>query len=323
MLNVYSSFMNGILIENNTIIGPGNKLGVFCQNVTIRNNTLATNFRTFGLAGTVTIENNKNYNPDNFNSFFTLETGISGNVFNESYIQYEEAKKIGLDFKYLNNESGLDANFTNFEDLSKNSYMKVQIKGNKLRKCTITGYGLENFEFDPNQFNYATSSQLQMVRGAHYTSPSTPRAWGGGYFNEGEVMFTDLEKLGVIQGAFYNEEKFNGIENFKQYNNYNWGCFADRQKIKSIKMVCTKAGYMPSSSNYGFVNLDTYYAQENIKFAKGSYLYTDDNLYYVLNDEKLSVEEIPTHTEGIKEYKNGLKLAYIGPIAKYKLVIEK
>ena len=52
---------------------------------------------------------------------------------------------------------------------------------------------------------------MQMVRGAHYTSPSTPRAWGCGYFNEGEVMFKDMQKLGVIQGAFYNEEKFNGI----------------------------------------------------------------------------------------------------------------
>lgn len=323
LFNCYSSFMNGILIENNTIIGPGNKLGVFCQNITIRNNTLATNFRTFGVAGKILVENNKNYNPDNFNPYFTLETDISGNIFNESYIQYEEAKKIGLDFKYLNNESGLDANFTNFEDLSKNSYMNVQIKGNKLRKCSVTGYGLENFEFDPSQFNYATSSQLQMVRGAHYTSPSTPRAWGGGYVNEGEVMFTGLEKVGVIQGAFYNEEKFNGIENFKQYNNYNWAVYASRNGIKSLKMVCTRSGYMPSSSNYGFVNLDTYYAQENIKFAKGAYLYTDDNLYYVLNDEKLSVEEIPTHTSGVKEYKNGLKLAYIGPIAKYKLVMEK
>ncbi len=314
--------MNGILIENNTIIGPGNKLGLFCQNVTIRNNTLATNFRTFGIAGKILVENNKNYNPDNFNPYFTLETDISGNIFNESYIQYEEAKKIGLDFKYLNNESGLDANFTNFEDLSKNSYMKVQIKGNKLRKCTVTGYGLENFEFDPNQFNYATSSQLQMVRGAHYTSPSTPRAWGYGYFNEGEVMFENMQKLGVIQGKYYNDESFNGIENFKQYNNNNWACFADRNKIKSIRMICTKAGYMPSGSNYYFVNQDTA-AEIGAQVAKGAYIYSDTSLYYVLNDEKVTIKEIPTHKNGVKEYDGGLKVAYIGELAQYKLVMEK
>ena len=88
-------------------------------------------------------------------------------------------------------------------------------------------------------------------------------------------------------------------------------------------MVCTQAGYMPDGCNYGFENCDTYYLQEGIKFAKGAYLYTDDNLYYVLNEESLSVEETPTHTEGVKEYSNGLKLAYIGPICKYELVMEK
>lgn len=321
MFCLYSGFLKDIIIENNTITGPGNKLGLFTYNATIRNNTLSTSFRTFGIAGNIIIENNKNFDPNNFNSIYSLESEI-GNSIHPDYLSYEQVKEIGVNFKFNNNETGLSANFTNFEDLTKNDYMKIEISGNKLRKAVVTAYGIKDFEFDPEQFNYETSSQAQMVRGAHYVNPSTPRAWGHGYFEEGEVMFESMEKLGVIGGKYFNDESFNGIENFEQYNRRNWACFADRNGIKSIKMVCTKAGYMPDGCNHYFNDCDTA-AEIGVQVAKGAYIYSDTSLYYVLNEEKATINEIPTHKNGIKEYDGGLKVAYIGELAQYELIYEK
>ena len=103
MFNLYSGFLKDITIENNTITGPGNKLGLFTYNATIRNNTLSTSFRTFGVAGDIIIENNKNFDPNNFNPIYSLESGI-GNSIHPDYLSYEQVKEIGVNFKFNNNE---------------------------------------------------------------------------------------------------------------------------------------------------------------------------------------------------------------------------
>ena len=91
---------------------------------------------------------------------------------------------------------------------------------------------------------------------------------------------------------------------------------ADWNGIERIEMICTQDGYVPDCGKYYFTESDNYFEPER-EVKKGVFVYTDDNLYRVMEDGKLGTE-MPTHEKGIES--NGTaKLAYVCKLAKYEL----
>ena len=309
---LYSGFLKDVTFENNYLANGNNKLGLMTQNAKIINNTMSTAFRTFGICGDIIFENNKRID-GNFNPCWSHENS-KGNNIQDEYLTYDQVKKIGCRVVYKNNESGFTGNFTNFEDLSANNYMSFEISGNKLQKIGVTLFGIDNVEFNPEQFNQEYVAQTKFVKGCRFTNPMYIGTLGGGFYKKGETIVENMQKLGVIGGQYWNDR--NGIEDFNRYNGCNWGAFADRNNIEKIDMICTQDGYVPDCGKYYFTDSDNYFEAER-EVGEGTYVYTDDNLYRIVQSGKLG-KEMPDHTSGI-ETNGTAKLAYVCKLAKYEL----
>ena len=192
--------------------------------------------------------------------------------------------------------------------------MSFEISGNKLQKIGVTLFGIDNVEFNPEQFNQEYVAQTKFVKGCRFTNPMYLGTLGGGFYKKGETIVENMQKLGVIGGQYWNSR--NGIEDFNKYNGCNWAAFAGWNNIERIDMICTQDGYVPDCGKYYFTDSDNYFEAER-EVGEGTYVYTDDNLYRIVESGKLG-KEMPDHTSGIES--NGTaKLAYVCKLAKYEL----
>ena len=81
-------------------------------------------------------------------------------------------------------------------------------------------------------------------------------------------------------------------------------------------MYCTKEGVFPLNGEFLNAEADAYFTA-NTNYSAGKFIYTEDNLYYVVT-AGTSGADTPTHTSGIVT--NGTaELMWVAPIARYEM----
>ena len=94
----------------------------------------------------------------------------------------------------------------------------------------------------------------------------------------------------------------------------------EKERIQDIKMLCTEDGIVPGVGAWGFNNQFTSWNDASgKKFQDKSYVYTEDNLYYIEKAGTLDINNKPTHTEGVSIC-GECELQWIDKIAKVELI---
>lgn len=323
---LYSGMSSGITFENNRLCNVSVKPGYFTNNFTFANNYMTSTIRTFGLAGTIRIENNKSYE----NSLRDLWSHESNNYYDD-FISMEKAKEDRIKVIFKNNDCFFGANFNNFAEPEKDmaEYFDFDINNNEIRKTFLTAFNT-NLEIDLSKIKY--SGQQLIFNGVKSSSPYlTKEGFGIVKLREGQTVVKSLNKMGVIGGKAFKEDF---IENFNIYNGCNWGAYADRNGYTNIDLVCVEDGYLFGCCEYGFRYQCTHvkYLLNGIKAQDNAYICTDDDVYWTEKGGKLF--EVPTHKEGKKVYthttvnedgttiEDTIELFYIGKLGKFELRCE-
>lgn len=323
---LYSGMSSGITFENNRLCNVSVKPGYFTNNFTFANNYMTSTIRTFGLAGTIRIENNKSYE----NSLRDLWSHESNNYYDD-FISMEKAKENRIKVIFKNNDCFFGANFNNFAEPEKDmaEYFDFDINNNEIRKTFLTAFNT-NLEIDLSKIKY--SGQQLIFNGVKSSSPYlTKEGFGIVKLREGQTVVKSLNKMGVIGGKAFKEDF---IENFNIYNGCNWGAYADRNGYTNIDLVCVEDGYLFGCCEYGFRYQCTHvkYLLNGIKAQDNAYICTDDDVYWTEKGGKLF--EVPTHKEGKKVYthttvnedgttiEDMIELFYIGKLGKFELRCE-
>ena len=315
----YSGIAEDIVFRNNEMLGRGAcKLGVFTHNATIENNTYdnSVSFRTLGIAGNIVFKGNRS------NSEISTLWSHEANNFYDDYLSYDDVKNnVGTNIIYKDNNGYFAGSFTDMNDLDKYSYINfdVDTDTHEIYKMGVTAFGT-NLKVNPQ--SYTTTPQDMFANGAEITKPFNSRAGLGSIVKvkAGQTVAINMQEgYGVVAGYFF--KHMTGIEDFAKYNNYNWGAYASFNNYTNVKLVCTEDGYIPGTGEYGFANTATHISNvvNQGLTLQNTYLYTDDNLYYVKGSVKFT--EAPTHTEGSVAYDDA-EVIYIGKIAKVKVVGE-
>ena len=316
----YSGIAKDLVVRNNQLVGVGFKAGIFTHNLTYENNTFTGSVRTFGLAGDIIFKGNKRVYPENVATLWSHE---ANQFHDEEYLSYDEVKDIGVNIVFKDNDAFFSGIFTDMKDLDKFSYMNFDVDTDnaEIWKTGITAFGT-SLKINPTAFT--SKPQSMYIHGAEITQPYETRNGLESIvkIKAGQTVVTNMQEgFGVLSGYFF--RNLTGIENFIDYNGYNWGAYAAKNNYSNVKIVCTQDGYMPGTGAWGFRNQATHVSDvlstTNQTLQDHAFVYTDDNLYYTEAGGKLT--EIPTHTEGTVTC-GELELTYIGKIAKVKVVGE-
>ena len=326
---LYSGMSSDITFENNQLHGVKIKPGLFTNNFTFVNNYITNTIRTFGLAGTIRMENNRT----NENSVGILWEHVSNNYYDD-FIPMSKAKEDRIKVIYKNNDCFFSGNFNNFTELEKDmaEYFDFDVEYNEIRKSVLTAFNT-NLEIDLSKVKY--SGQQVIFNGAQVSSPYLISDAGFSVvkFKKGQIAIKSLNKMSSVKGKYFKEDL---VSDFRSYGTfgYNWGAYADKNGYKNIDLVCIEEGYLPGTGEYGFANQCTHvnYLLNSGKKLDNTYICTDDDVYFVSLAGKLF--EIPTHKEGKKIYthttvnKDGtttedtIELFYIGKLGKFELRCE-
>ena len=301
LIEFYSGFAKNWLIENNIMPSQRNaKLGLTVENADIKNNKGMTTFRTFGMLGNITFDNNKVIGEVKNISYklFSLE---NANV--PEYLNPETELTGTLTF--INNEGFISAG----ENIDKLPNFKLNIHDNIFNSLDIKDF--HHRDLGANDFSYCTNDNNLTYFGMHLTQElSNPRKCGA-YYKEGEVISTSIKTIGVPKNYFFqrfvpNEDELAVISK----KNYNYSSLLDLGvngiKCSDYKIVCTKEGIIPAMGMWGFNNqmnyFDIMFTEGRVgKIGAGVYIYTKDNLYKSVSTETktLDINNPPTHTKGV------------------------
>lgn len=323
---LYSGMSSGITFENNRLCNVSVKPGYFTNDFAFINNYMTSTIRTFGLAGTIRMENNSSYE----NSLRDLWSHESNNYYDD-FIPMEKAKEDRIKVIFKNNDCFFGANFNNFAEPEKDmaEYFDFDINCNEIRKTFLTAFNT-NLEIDLSKIKY--SGQQLIFNGVKSSSPYLIKdGFGIVKLREGQTVVKSLNKMGVIGGKAFKEDF---IENFNIYNGCNWGAYASRNGYTNIDLVCVEDGYLFGCCEYGFRHQCTHvkYLLNGVKAQDYAYICTDDDVYWTEKGGKLF--EVPTHKESKKVYthttvnedgttiEDTIELFYIGKLGKFELRCE-
>ena len=131
---------------------------------------------------------------------------------------------------------------------------------------------------------------------------------GSQYYKEGQIVHDTLDKIG---GNCASNDYYKAFPDVMNYYT--------ATKNKGEKMICTKEGVFPINGSFLSVDYcDKFFDSVKEKdVTVGTYIYTLDNEYVVMQDGTLGTEP-PTHTEGRQENGTAI-LAWVNPIARYEI----
>lgn len=326
---LYSGMTSDIMFESNQLRGVGIRPGYFTNNFTFINNHMTNTIRTFGLAGTIRIENNK----ADENSVGILWNHESNNYYDD-FIPMSKAKEDRIKIIYKNNDCFFNGNFNNFAESEKDlaEYFNFDVECNEIRKSLLTAFNT-NLEIDLSKIKYF--GQQVMFNGVQTSSPYLINSVGFGVvkFKKGQTAIKTLNKMGVIKGKYFKEDLVSDLKSYGTFG-YNWGVYADKNGYKNVDLVCVEEGYLPGSCEYGFANQCTHieYLLNGIIAQGNAYVCTDYDVYWTEKGGKLF--EVPTHKEGKKVYthttvnedgttaEDTIELIYIGKLGKFEIKCE-
>jgi hypothetical protein len=315
---LYSGMSSDITFENNQLYGVSVKPGYFTNNFTFVNNHMTSGIRTFGLAGTIRMENNTSYE----GSTGILWSHESNNYFDD-FIPMEKAREDRIKIIYKNNDLFFSAKFNNFVEPEKDmaQYFDFDVEYKDIKKTYLTAFNT-GLEIDLSKIKY--SGQQLIFNGVQATSSYlTKDGFSLVKFKKGQMAIKTLNKMGVIGGKAFKEDF---IENFNSYNWCNWGAYADRNNYTNIDLVCVEDGYLFGCCEYGFRTACTHikYLLNGVKAQDDAYICTDEDVYWTKLGGKLT--QVPTHKEGMVTYTdeegNNIDLYYIGKLGKFELKCE-
>ena len=208
-----------------------------------------------------------------------------------------------------NDGSGFRSNYLLAED-SYHRNTSLIFKDNKFKVMDCSIIGLKEYSFDPSQI---VENKPWEARGSKATAPINPIqgntvVMGSQYYKEGQIVHDTLDKIG---GSCASNDYYKAFPDVMNYYT--------ATKNNGEKMICTKEGVFPINSSFGSVDYcDKFFDSVKEKdVTVGTYIYTLDNEYVVMQDGTLGTEP-PTHTEGRQE--NGTTiLAWVNPIARYEI----
>ena len=315
---LYSGMSSDITFENNRLCNVSVKPGYFTNNFTFINNYMTSSIRTFGLAGTIRMENNSSYE----NSLRDLWSHESNNYYDD-FIPMEKAKEDRIKVIFKNNDCFFGANFNNFVEPEKDmaEYFDFELEHSEIRKAQITAFN-SNLAIDFSKLK--SCAQPLFFHGVKSLSPYKIKdGISSVYFEKGQKVIESLNKMGVLGGKAFKEDF---IENFNIYNSCNWSAYADRNNYTNIDLVCIEDGHLFGCCEYGFRNQCTHvkYLLNGVKAQDDAYICTDEDIYWTKLGGKLT--QVPTHKEGMVTYTdeegNNIDLYYIGKLGKFELKCE-
>ena len=325
---LYSGMSSDITFENNRLCNVSVRPGYFTNNFTFINNYMTNSIRTFGLAGTIRMENNSSYE----NSLRDLWSHEANNYYDD-FIPMEKAKEDRVKVIFKNNDCFISANFNNFAEPEKDmaEYFDFELEYSEIRRAQITAFN-SNLAIDFSKLKYC--SQPLFFNGVKSSSPYLIKdGLGIVKFREGQTVVKSLNKIGVLGGKYFKEDLVSDLNTYGTFG-YHWGAYADKNGYTNIDLVCIEEGYLPGTCEYGFANQCTHvkYLLNTGKRPDNCYICTDDDVYFVSLGGKLF--EIPTHKEGKKVYthttvnedgtttEDTIELTYIGKLGKFELRCE-
>ena len=294
-LEFYSGEAKNWIIDNNEFVTkPGIKLGLNTNNIKITNNkNIAVRF--LGLQGNIDIENNEtNY-------------GFNIDSMNAPTYLTEEERNVNLIFK--NNRASINGNL-NF------SFMHYDFSGNTINGINLIDFTTHSDIGPSNQIINTNPNYLQHFHafGFRFTTPMEKPTIGS-YWKSGDIIHESTKNFSLVNSDFYK----NLIDGFSKYN-WNFTNYINQKGLKDIKMLCTEDGIVPGVGAWGFNNQFTGWNDAaGKKFQDKSYVYTEDNLYYIEKAGTLDINNKPTHTEGVSTC-GECELQWIDKIAKVKLI---
>ena len=262
--NWYSMYGENVLFEDN-IVGYGGITMKQGHNVTIKNNQFAEwgMFGGYALFGEIILDGNTAPGSRNCVMNFNFgENPHSDFMIDELYTHV-----------VVNNHNGGGFWGSQRGVLNTNRPVTLEFTGdNHFNKMDLNVFGYTNqVEFNPQWMN---PNNRFGIRGAKFTQPTTQKYnlsanWkvfytgfiGGGFYNEGEIVFEDTE--------------------------YNY--------------VCTESGYFPTQPSFLLVDdHESFYdGVTNMSRGVNQYIFTFDNAYIVtVAGTTGTLEEFPHHTEG-------------------------
>ena len=306
----YSVYAKDLKVTNNKITNGGSiGWGNLAYNFLLENNDLGG--ASFGITrplGSVIIRNNtstgvrnQSYSINAYSDLPWIEDETS-----DYYLTPEERK---ADILFEGNSTGGVVASIVLKDTD-NDYRKnitLTFKNNKFAKFVVNAIGIKDFYFTPDQLT--TTDMAWAARGCKYSSPVTSRAVdnpvpGGLYYKEGDLITSTLDKVTRLYNPYYFTTLFPQMKN-------------DNGSIKKDQdMYCTKEGVLPLNGEFLNAEADSYFTA-NKEYGAGTFIYTEDNLYYVVT-KGTTGDTVPTHVKGTE--KNGTaELMWVAPIARYEM----
>ena len=294
-LEFYSGEAKNWIIDNNEFVTkPGIKLGLNTNNIKITNNkNIAVRF--LGLQGNIDIENNE------------TDYGFNIDSMNAPTYLTEEERNVNLIFK--NNSASINGNL-NFP------FMHYDFSGNTINGINLIDFTTHSDIGPSNQIVNTIPNYLQHFHafGFRFTTPMEKPSIGS-YWKSGDIIHESTKNFGLVNSGFYK----NLIDGFSKYN-WNFTNYINQKGLKDIKMLCTEDGIVPGVGAWGFNNQFTGWNDAaGKKFQDKSYVYTEDNLYYIEKAGTLDINNKPTHTDGISIC-GECELQWIDKIAKVELI---
>lgn len=294
-LEFYSGEAKDWIIDNNEfVVKPNIKLGLNTNNIKITNNkNIAVRF--LGLQGNIDIENNE------------TDYGFNIDSMNAPTYLTEEERNVNLTFK--NNRASINGNL-NFP------FMHYDFSGNTINGINLIDFTTHSDIGPSNQIINTNPNYLQHFHafGFRFTTPMEKPSIGS-YWKSGDIIHESTKNFGLVNSGFYK----NLIDGFSKYN-WNFTNYINQKGLKDIKILCTEDGIVPGVGAWGFNNQFTSWNDaEGKKFQDKSYVYTEDNLYYIEKAGTLDINNKPTHTDGISIC-GECELQWIDKIAKAELI---
>ena len=306
LIEFYSGSAEEWYIEDNNFVNGGSiKLGITSRNIYIKNNIGSIKCTMYSMYDDIVFENNKrNNNSMNYDKLVMLYKG--------EYIREDIANR-NVNFIFKNNENGIDGGYAWNE-----SYVNFDISNNTFPYIDMINFN--HLVFNPSQFLSEDENRKLRLYGFKATEPIPFKTTCGLYFEEGSTVYESVKGFGVIRGNFYrSKDFFTDTDITKGGNIFNFGSYIANMGYKDCKMVCTVSGIIPMENKYGSYGYQDY-GTDFTYTDVGCYIYTEDNLYYVVDKGlKGTLGDKPTHTSG-EELCGECLLRYIDKIAKVKLV---